>query len=408
MNFWNKKTAFGYTLAAIIVVGGVSFFAGIYHGTSKNIEALPVAKAQTQNLPNADFSLFWDAIAVIKEKYFDANTVTDEQLLYGAIRGAFESLDDPYSGFFEPSDAKKFHEDLSGSFGGIGAEIGLRDGQIVIVAPLKNTPAEKAGIMAGDKILEVNGSSTAGLIVEEAVKMIRGEPETIVTLLMMREGWSEAREIPIERAIITVPTLEWEMKKGNIAYVKLNNFNANVPELFYQMALPMLMQRPNGIILDLRNNPGGFLDVSVRIAGWFLDRGDIVVRERFNTEEEDRFYANGNASLAYVPLVVLINEGSASASEILAGALRDHRGVMLVGERTFGKGTVQEVKDMRNGSSVKISIAEWLTPNGDSINKKGLEPDYEVKMTEDDIKEKRDPQLEKAIEVMKEEINLHF
>ena len=198
------------------------------------------------------------------------------------------------------------------------------------------------------------------------------------------------------------------MKTGNIAYMKLNNFNANVPDLFYQSALPMLMKKPNGIILDLRNNPGGFLDVSVRVAGWFLDRGDIVVRERFNNSEEDRYYANGNASLAHIPLVVLVNEGSASASEIVAGALRDNRGVTLVGQKTFGKGTVQEVKDMANGSSVKISIAEWLTPNGDSINKKGLKPDYEAKITEDDLKNKKDPQLEKAIEVMKEQINLHF
>ncbi len=409
MNFWNKKTTFGYAAAAVLVVGCLAFFAGIHRGaTSKRMESIPVANAQVQNLPNADFSLFWDAIAVIKEKYFDAGKVTDEQLLYGAIQGAFESLDDPYSGFFEPSDAKKFHEDLSGSFGGIGAEIGIRNEQIVVIAPLKDNPAEKVGIMAGDKILEINGTSTTGLLVEDAVKLIRGEPGTTVTLLIMREGWSEAREFPIQRAIITVPTLEWEMKTGNIAYMKLNNFNANVPDLFYQSALPMLMKKPNGIILDLRNNPGGFLDVSVRVAGWFLDRGDIVVRERFNNSEEDRYYANGNASLAHIPLVVLVNEGSASASEIVAGALRDNRGVTLVGQKTFGKGTVQEVKDMANGSSVKISIAEWLTPNGDSINKKGLKPDYEAKITEDDLKNKKDPQLEKAIEVMKEQINLHF
>lgn len=404
-----KKSKRNIILSVIVLfaVATGSFYFGVNHGTSKKLETIPVANAQ-QTLSNADFSLFWDAVQVIKNRYFDADKVTDQQILYGAIRGAFEALDDPYSGFFEPTDAKKFHEDLSGSFGGIGAEIGIRSGQIVIVAPLKDTPAERAPLFAGDKILEVNGTSTKGLSVEDAVKMIRGEPKTTVKLLILRDVWDEPKEVPIERAIITVPTLEWEMKTGNIAYVKLNNFNANVPKLFYQAALQIIIQRPNGMILDLRNNPGGFLDVSIDLGGWFFERGKLIVKERYNTKDEDVFFANGNGVLAHVPLVVLINGGSASASEILAGALRDNRSVKLVGEKTFGKGTVQEVRDLKNGSSVKVSIAEWLTPNGTSINKKGIEPDYEVKMTEDDIKEKKDPQLEKAIDVLKKQINLNF
>ncbi|KKU15104.1 hypothetical protein A3D55_01190 [Candidatus Jorgensenbacteria bacterium RIFCSPHIGHO2_02_FULL_45_20] len=404
-NHFRGKISVKLAFAGVGSVIALSFCFGVWFGkTGKTVETLPVANAQSEAAFNADFSLFWDSVKLIKNKYFDANKVTDEQILYGAIRGAFQSLNDPYSTFFEPSDAKKFHEDLEGVFGGIGAEIGLKNGQIVIVAPLKGNPAEKAGFKAGDRILEVNGTSTAGLAVEDAVKIIRGQPDTVVKLLIMRDGWSDAKEFEITRAIINVPTLEWETKEGNIVYLKLHNFNSNLPDLMYLSAISMLMQRPNGIVLDLRNNPGGFLDVSIDTASWFLQRGKTVVRERFNANSEDRYIANGNASLSQIPIVVLINGGSASASEILAGALRDARGAKLVGEKTFGKGTVQEVRDLRNGSSVKISIAEWLTPNGDSINNKGLNPDYEVKLTEDDTNNGVDPQLDKALEVLKEEL----
>lgn len=403
-----KKRKIFYGTFAFIFVAGISFYFGSRYADPR-VDTIPIANAQQEFLHDADFSLFWDAIGIIKSRYFNADEVTDEELLYGAIRGAFEALDDPYSGFFEPSDAEKFREDLSGSFGGIGAEIGTRSGNIVIIAPLKDTPAEQAGLLPGDMILKVDEMSTEGLSVEDAVKIIRGEPETTVKLLILREGWNEPKEIPIVRAIITVPALEWEMKLGDIAYFKLNNFNSNVPPLFYQNAFEIILKRPNGIVLDLRNNPGGFLDVSIDLAGWFLDRGDIVVREQYRDEkDEDIFFANGNGALAHIPIVILVNGGSASASEILAGALRDNRNVTLIGEKTFGKGTVQEVHGMKNGSSIKVSIAEWLTPNGTSINGQGLEPDYVVEMTEEDVKNGKDPQLEKAIEVLKKEINLNF
>lgn len=402
----NRKILYG--TFALAFVAGISFYLGSRYAAPR-VDAIPVANAQEEFLRDADFSLFWEAIRVIKSKYFNANEVTDEELLYGAIHGAFEALDDPYSGFFEPSDAKKFREDLSGSFGGIGAEIGTRSGDIVIVAPLKDTPAERAGLVAGDRILQVDETPTKGLSVEDAVKIIRGKPDTTVKLLISREEWNEPREIPIVRAIITVPAIEWEMKPGDIAYLKLNNFNSNIPPLFYQSAFEIILKRPNGIVFDLRNNPGGFLDVSIDLAGWFLDRGDLVVRERYgNEKDEDAFFANGNGALAHIPTVILVNGGSASASEILAGALRDNRDIALIGEKTFGKGTVQEVHGMRNGSSIKISIAEWLTPNGTSINEKGIEPDYAVEMTEEDVKNKKDPQLDKAIEVLKKQINLNF
>ncbi|MEW6617005.1 MAG: S41 family peptidase [Patescibacteria group bacterium] len=394
-----KKVIVACTTALFLIV--VSFSLGITVG--KNDGRFSASAATPENsVLNADLSVLWETVGLIKEKYFDAKNIKDQDLLYGAIEGVVKSLDDPYSDFFNPGDAKKFYEDLNGSFGGIGAEIGMKEKEIVIIAPLKNNPAEAAGLKAGDKIIKIDDKVTTNMSVEDSVKIIRGEPGTEVRLMIFREGWKETKEFKITRKVVVVPTLDWEMKPDGIAYFRLYNFNANVPSLFFDSALKSLVSGTTGIVLDLRNNPGGFLDVATNLSGWFLPRGEIAVKERFYSSEEKNFYANGNQSLANIPVVVLVNEGSASASEILAGALRDQRGAKLVGEKTYGKGTVQEVDTLKDGSSIKISIAEWLTPNGHSINKRGLTPDVEVKITEDDIKNKKDPQLEKAIELLKE------
>lgn len=352
---------------------------------------------------NGDFSLFWQTVRLVKEKHIYKDKISDQELIYGAIQGVLNALDDPYTTFFNPEDAKKFQEDISGNFGGIGAEISMRKNQLIIVAPLKNSPAERAGLKPGDKILKVNDKETFGLSIEEAVKIIRGEPNTEVTLLIMRDDWDKAKEFKIKREIIQIPTLDWEIK-DDILYVKLYNFNYNTEKLLYEAVMDGYLKNVKGMILDLRNNPGGFLDVAVRVGGWFLKRGEVVVKERFYNGEEKSLMANGNSALSKLPLVVLINNGSASASEILAGALRENRGVKLIGEKTFGKGSVQQVEILKDGSIVKISVAEWLTPKGNIIEKKGLEPDIEIKMeeiSEEDIKKGKDPQFEKAFELIK-------
>jgi carboxyl-terminal processing protease len=325
-------------------------------------------------------------------------------VLYGAIKGAIGAFNDPYSVFYPPTDAKKLSEDLLGSFGGVGMEIGIRNDQLVVVAPLKGTPAEEAGFRAGDKILKVDDTVTTNLTIDEAVKIIRGEPGTKVKLLIFRDGWQKAEEFTIVRKVIVVPTLDWEMKEGNIAHIRLYNFNSNAPSAFYQAVLSSLAKGARGYILDLRNNPGGYLDVAVDLAGWFLKRGTIVVQEKFRSGEVQTLKANGNEVLVKTPVVVLVNAGSASASEILTGALRDERGVKVVGEKTFGKGSVQEVDNLRDGSSVKVTIALWLTPKGNEIEKNGLVPDFEVKISDEDAKAGKDPQFEKALEVLKEEM----
>ncbi|MDI6734490.1 MAG: S41 family peptidase [Patescibacteria group bacterium] len=384
-----------------IVFGVLIFYAGFNIGFN---ERPKIIVPSDQEVLKTNVPLLWEAVNVIKDRYIDIEDVKDEDLLYGAIKGVTRALGDPYSSFFNPSDAKKFEQDISGSFGGIGAEIGIRNNQLVVVSPLKDSPAEKAGFQPNDKILKIDDTFTVDLSVEEAVKLIRGEPETNVKLLILRDSWKEAKEFEIVRKIINIPTLDWEMKDGNILHIRLYNFNANASSLFYQASLSGLLKGAKGVILDLRNNPGGFLDVAQDLAGWFLKRGEVVVVEKFRSESSRELRANGNAAFSKMPAVVLINSGSASASEILAGALRDVRGIKLVGEKTFGKGTVQEIESLSDGSTLKVSIAEWLTPAGHEINKKGLEPNIEVKMTEEDIEEKLDPQLEKAIEVLKKEI----
>lgn len=390
-------------VVAFLLIGGGAFYAGTRTNFNTSAAA-PVPPSEATSTLDADLSLFWSAINTVKTRYYDAKNVKDETLLYGAIAGMVRSLGDPYSVFFPPSDAKKFHDDLNGSFGGIGAEIGIKNNQLTIISPLKGSPAERAGVKAGDVILKVDDTETNSLSLEDAVKIIRGEPDTEVNLLVLREGWKEARNVKIVRKIIEVPTLDWEMKDGNIAYFNLYAFNANAPQLFYQSAVQSLLRGVRGVVLDLRNNPGGFLDAATNLAGWFVPRGDTIVKEKLSGGQINTFVATGNQAFVHIPVVVLVNGGSASASEILAGALRDRRGAKLIGEQTFGKGSVQEVEDMKGGAMIKLSIAEWLTPGGHSINKVGLTPDIEVKMTDKDTQNGKDPQLDKAIEVLKEEM----
>jgi carboxyl-terminal processing protease len=271
------------------------------------------------------------------------------------------------------------------------------------VAPLEGNPAEKMGLKAGDKILKVDDEFTNKMTVDEAVKVIRGEKGTEVTLLIMREDWEEAREFTITRDLIKVPTIDYEMKEGKIAYIRLYSFNGNAVSEFYKASFNTLIKAPKGLILDLRNNSGGYLEVANNITGWFLERGDLITEEKFHSGESRKFTANGNSAWVNIPVVILANGGSASASEILVGAVRHHHpDITVIGETTFGKGTVQEIETLSDGSEVKISVAEWLTPSGESINKNGIEPDIEVKITEEDIEKERDSQLEKALEVIRE------
>ncbi|MDP1688991.1 MAG: S41 family peptidase [bacterium] len=395
----------------IVLIAGVGF-GGFYFGVSYT-SALP--HEITVNIGNLngsstapDFNTFLQALQIVKTDALHGNNLTDKDLLYGAIRGVVGSLKDPHSVFMPPPDAKKFTDEISGSFGGVGMEIGKKDGRLVVIAPLKDSPAEKAGLLANDFIIKVNATFTETLDVEQAVDLIRGPKGTKVDLLIAREGWVETKLISVIRDTIQVPTLDYKKLDNNIAQIQLYNFNEHAGTSFLDALKKAEKDNAQRIILDLRNNPGGFLEVAVQIAGLWLPSGMPVVSEEFRDKANgDKFLSQGSGGLKNIPTVILVNGGSASASEILAGALRDNLGIKIIGTTTFGKGTVQILKQLTDGSNIKVTVANWLLPKGSTIEGNGIKPDIEVKITEDQIKKQEDPQLEKAIEeVLKIKPNL--
>ncbi len=403
-----KKSILKTAAAAgiLLIFGAGVYYIGFTTGHARaNTVVVEGARNADPTNSDANFGLFWEAWQKLKDEHIKGQTVTNQNLVYGAIEGLTNALGDPNTNFFRPDDSKKFEEDVGGNFGGIGAEIGIKNEQIVVVAPLPESPAEKAGIKAGDKIIQINDESTFGFDVNTAVKKIRGEIGTKVKLTVVGADNDKTKEVTITRETITVPTLKTDVLDGNISHIQLYSFNQNAPFMFYRAALGALLGGSKGIILDLRNDPGGFLEVAINIAGWFVDKGTIVARERFKDGREITYPADGTGALKNIPIVVLMNKGSASASEILAGALRDNNKVKLIGETSFGKGTVQELFPLSDGSKLKITIANWLTPNHTLIDHDGLKPDVAVALTEDDAKAQKDPQLAKALEVLKQEIS---
>jgi carboxyl-terminal processing protease len=351
-----------------------------------------------------DYNLLWDAINILDTKYID-KPVNPQKVLYGAIRGAVASTGDPYTDFFEPKALQSFKTDLKGSFDGIGAEISKKDGLIVIVAPLDESPAQKAGLKAQDIIVKVDGQSTENWSVEETVGKIRGQKGTPVNLTIYRKGKDKPFDVKIIRDVIKVKSVKWEFKtvekdgkKKNIAVITLSKFGDDTEGLFNQAVTEALNHNAEGLVLDLRNDPGGYLQTAVAVASNWLKSGTTVVTEAKSTGENTVYKAEGASRFANMPTVVLINGGSASAAEILSGALHDYKIAKLVGEKSFGKGSVQELVDLRDGSAVKVTIAKWITPNGKNLNKDGLDPDVKVSITEEDAKNNKDAQMEKALE----------
>ncbi len=403
-----KKTAvlIAAAVAIIVILTGSGFFLGFTAGR-KIPEAIIVSGVQgltNATTTPANFGTFWEAWQDINDNYLKAADVSDGTKVQGAISGLVQSLGDPYSVYFTPDAAKSFMEDVEGTFSGIGAEIGVQQGHLVIIAPLKDTPADKAGLKPNDQILFIDATSTDSLSVDQAIAYIRGDTGTTVKLTIDRQGWDKPKVFPIVRQPITSPTLDFKMLPGHIAYVQLYSFNASAESLFWNAMLKAANAGTDGLILDLRGDPGGYLDVAVNLAGWFLPRGTVVVKEAGRQGISDTLRADGNAALAKVPVVVLIDNGSASASEILAGALRDDRGAKLVGEQSFGKGTVQEFVDLSDGSVIKLTIAHWVLPSGKILENGGLVPDYPVPISDAQAAAGEDPQLAKAIQVLQSEM----
>ncbi len=395
-------------VAAILI--GVTYYAGFSSGYSQT-RTIVVEGVIDPNSAPVEFTSFWEVWSAIKNKYVDSQEVVDNQeLLYGAVRGLVGSLDDPYSVFLSPEDADKFNADISGKFEGIGAEIALDDNrQLVIVAPLEGTPAFKAGLKSGDAILNIDGDPTVGISLDGAVKAIRGPGGSTVVLTIGRDSWDVPQDISIVRETIEIPTIlfkqfnyDGEEGSGPIAYVRLYNFYDQAPRMFYKQALKITSLKSKGLVLDLRNNPGGYLDAAVSIGGWFVEKGDVIVTEEFQDESKNKiFRSSGPSLLKDMPVVVLINKGSASASEILAGALKEHNGTILIGETSFGKGTVQELVTLHDGSMLKLTIAHWVTPHGNIIQDNGISPNIEIV---DDEETEEDEVLLRALRVLEDTI----
>lgn len=404
----NQKNVLSYYIKLVVLfsVLALTFWFGFEKGQKNNSSAnnltTPLELKDITDRSQIDMSLYWEAFDKLKEKYVDAEKLTTQDLIYNSIRGMLATTKDPYTIFMDPEENKEFNADLEGTFEGIGAELGIKQGILTVISPLKDSPAEKAGLRTGDKILKVDDESTADMSIDVAVSKIRGKGGTEVKLTVYRaESEETTKEIMVKREVIKVESVTFEIKGDKIAYFNVVRFGDDTAIMFSRLMKEM-PKDVKGIVIDLRNNPGGYLDVAIDMGGFMLPNGNTVVIEEDKDGKKKSFYAKGRDELSQYKTVVLINEGSASASEILAGALNDNReNVTLVGKKSYGKGSVQELLDLSDGTSVKITVAKWLTPKGDQINEKGISPDIEVELTEEDYENSRDPQLDKALELLK-------
>lgn len=405
---YQKKFKEYFNKYAVVILIFLFFFVGVLIGQGGNIYLYSNGQDSNTNKNNPIInqvkSVFNEAkfnniLNLLKSKYYDPNKIDDAKAFEGALSGMVSSVGDPYTVYFDQESTASFNEEMSGSFSGIGAEIGIKDNSLMVVAPLKNTPAEKAGIMSGDIILKINDEDTQGMSSDVAVSKIRGEKGTEVRLTIYRSSDNSTKEIKIIRDKIIVESVEYK-KDGNIAIISLMSFNDTTSSKFKEISSEIIKDKNiKGIILDLRNNPGGYLNTAIDVASYWI-RSGVVVQERDRNNQIIKHNAIGDPIFENYPTVVLINQGSASASEILSGALKDYKKATLVGKKTFGKGSVQEYQELGDGTAIKITVAEWLTPNNININKNGIDPDIDVDYTEEDYLNKTDPQLNKAIEIL--------
>lgn len=396
----------------IVVLMCASFYGGVFYSQYKSaknnktdiIQNLVLESHNKSQPKEVNSDLFWEAWNLITEKYVDPSKVDKNKMLYGAISGMVKSLGDPFSSFMNPEESQQFSNDMQGTFEGIGTEIGLKNDILTIIAPIDGTPADQAGLKAGDMILKIDDAVTTDMSVDEAVAKIRGPKGTQVKLTVLRDKNGSPKEITITRDTINVKSVKVEFKENNIAVIKISKFGDDTSFEFNKAANEILSRKASGIILDLRNNPGGYLETAVEAASKFIPKDVLVVAEEDRGGKRNEYKAEGGDILKGIPVAILVNGGSASASEILAGALRDDLGAKLIGNKTFGKGSVQQLEKMTGGSNLRITIARWLTPKGDYIMEKGIEPDVKIDISDDDYNNSRDPQMDKALEILKGEM----
>lgn len=386
-----RKTIF--VLILMVVTGGLGYCWG---SRQINLPLVTINRQLPSDKQNLDFNLFWQVYDRLNQAFFDRQALKPQAMIYGAIKGLVTSLGDPYSVFLTPEENKDSKDDLNGSFEGVGIQLGYKnDNQLVVIAPLAGLPAETAGVKAGDLILKIDQKETAGISLPEAVKLIRGPKGSQVKLTLLHQNESQPYEVELTREMILVPSVELKIN-NQIAHLKLTRFGDRTNQEWDEAVNQIISQKAKGVILDLRDNPGGYLEGSVYIVSEFVNSGVVVKQETANGQKES-FSVNRQGKLLKIPLVVIVNQGSASASEIVAGALWDYNRAKIVGEKTFGKGTIQEAEDLSGGAGLHITTSHWLLPKDESIDKVGLKPDYEVT---DDPKTETDEVFEKAMEII--------
>jgi carboxyl-terminal processing protease len=407
------KKWLGYTLALVLTAG--AFASGLYIGQTGTVFGQHVSVLKiwqpatvTEGGETVNLDEFWRVWNLLEEKFVTASTtqqISAEERLQGAINGLVDAYSDPYTVYLPPADAERFEEDISGNFSGVGMEVGMRDGLITIISPLPGTPAERSGLLSGDVIVKIDDVSTENMRIDEAVRLIRGEKGSIVTFSIFREGDTEFRTIDVTRDNIDIPTVKTE-RNGDTFIIALYSFNAVSESKMQEAINEFVASKATTLVIDLRGNPGGFMQSAVDIGSFFLPAGKVVVREQTGEGGEDKVFRSRNRQVReFTPqnLIVLVDNGSASASEILAGALKDHGVATVIGTPTFGKGSVQELVELGDGSSLKVTIARWFTPNGVSISDGGLQPDILISRTPAHREAGVDPQKEAALKFLKGE-----
>lgn len=388
---WNKYLGLALVLAVV-------FVAGFLLGNGRFSFGQNAIQANSSLPSTLDYSSVNSVYQELKDHY--DGKLTTSQLLDGLKHGLAEATGDPHTEYFTAAETKDFNEQLNNKFSGIGAEVGKdSSGDLQIVSPIKGFPADKAGVQAGDLIATINGNSTSGLSITDAVTKIRGKSGTKVALGLVRGG--NLVNISITRKTIQVPSVSWKMLPGKIGYISIITFGDDTSTLAQKAATSLRAQGAKSIILDLRGNPGGLLEAAVNVSSLWLPQGDLVLQEKRGPTVVNSYYATGNDVLHGLPTVVLINGGSASASEITAGALHDHKAATLIGVKSYGKGSVQQIEPLNNGAELKVTVAKWYRPNGQNIDKKGIQPDKPVKLTASDASHGRDPQLNAAEQFLK-------
>lgn len=411
----NKITNILLGISIAILLFGSGFKLGELNVLGSKVERrtfnfinLDPQRAEKENI---DFDLFWQILDKLEEKYVDKKKIEPQKLFYGALKGMVSSLNDPYTFFLTPEDNKQSKDDLGGRFEGIGAQLGLKNNRIIIIAPIKNSPAEKVGVRAGDYVTKVNGQSTKDWTLPQTVSKIRGKKGTKVTLTLLRTD--KEFDVIITRNQITVNSVELSYEKPvncksnclQYAVLKVVQFGENT-NTEWDRAVADVQTKWNdkqirGLVVDLRDNPGGFLDSAVYLSSEFLPQGSLVVKQESTTAPTREYLVSRSGKLLDIPVVILINQGSASASEIFAGALRDHKRTTLVGVKSFGKGSVQEAVDLKGGAGIHVTVAKWILPNGEWINAKGITPKIVVENKLDEgntLTKENDQQLKRAIE----------